>query len=430
VAFKQSAAGWIVAEGGVIWKSVSSRTPSWGQVSRGELANFNDIFAPAARTVIAVGEGGTIYRSVSAGAAWTQEASGVSKTLHAIDFGSSTIGCAVGDSGTIIYTTDGGSNWLRATSGTAADLYAVDYFDGLTATAAGEGGIVLATSDGGASWELRPTGLNVTLKGVAHLDRDTLIFVGDSTILGRIYKSRNGGFILESMFTGPLPKLNAVEARSVSELFIAGESGVILTSTNGGEVWLSRRSPVRKGMLDIFFADAATGFICGRDGALIKSTNSGVSWFELTSTTAQDLHGVFFTDALTGWVAGNGGAILNTTTGGGTGPAPPPPPTYVNYNHVGQSYPNPFNPATHGTVFLPFRLTAPSFVEIRIYDFLGRQVKRYLPQYYGGGTFDQTTGGPEWDGMDDAGRTVPTGVYYYQVTTAEYVDGRRMVLVR
>jgi flagellar hook assembly protein FlgD len=81
-------------------------------------------------------------------------------------------------------------------------------------------------------------------------------------------------------------------------------------------------------------------------------------------------------------------------------------------------------------VVFPFRLSAPSNVEIRVFDFLGRLVKRFLPQYYGAGTFDHTSGGPEWDGRDNAGRPVPTGVYYYEVSTNEYVEARRMVLVR
>ena len=56
---------------------------------------------------------------------------------------------AVGDAGTILRTTDGGASWRRQFSGTANHLYGVSFTDANTGTAVGEGGTILRTTTGG-----------------------------------------------------------------------------------------------------------------------------------------------------------------------------------------------------------------------------------------------------------------------------------------
>ena len=79
---------------------------------------------------------------------------------------------------------------------------------------------------------------------------------------------------------------------------------------------------------------------------------------------------------------------------------------------LGDSYPNPFNPA----VVLPLELaTDAARVSLRVYDVLGRRVRQVWQGPLGAGRHRFV-----WDGRDEAGKAVAAGVYLYQVE----VDGR------
>ena len=79
---------------------------------------------------------------------------------------------------------------------------------------------------------------------------------------------------------------------------------------------------------------------------------------------------------------------------------------------LGDSYPNPFNPA----VVLPLELaTDATEVSLTVYDVLGRRVRQVWQGPLGAGSHRFT-----WDGRDEVGKAVAAGVYIYQVE----VDGR------
>lgn len=83
--------------------------------------------------------------------------------------------------------------------------------------------------------------------------------------------------------------------------------------------------------------------------------------------------------------------------------------------------PNPFNPATT----IPYSLAAPSGVSLHIYDAAGRMVRRLVDDV-------QTAGGhtASWDGRDDRGVAVASGVYFCRLRAGDVTDTRRMVLLK
>ncbi|HNW59428.1 MAG TPA: Ig-like domain-containing protein [bacterium] len=87
-----------------------------------------------------------------------------------------------------------------------------------------------------------------------------------------------------------------------------------------------------------------------------------------------------------------------------------------------QNYPNPFNPATTIHYTLPEGVHE---VALGIYDIMGRKVRQLVQGRQGGGTQSA-----EWDGRDDAGHTVPSGVYMYQITSSRFHAARRMLFLR
>ena len=87
-----------------------------------------------------------------------------------------------------------------------------------------------------------------------------------------------------------------------------------------------------------------------------------------------------------------------------------------------QVVPNPFNPATT----FRFRLPAAATVSLFLHDTTGRRVRTVLE----GATFAAGDARVNWDGRDDAGRPVPSGVYLARLETPGQVTTARAVLVK
>ncbi len=89
--------------------------------------------------------------------------------------------------------------------------------------------------------------------------------------------------------------------------------------------------------------------------------------------------------------------------------------------HLRSNYPNPFNPQTTLEYFLP----AQSEVKLIIYNIKGQKVKTLLDEHKETGEHRIV-----WDGKDERGRAVPSGVYLYRLVTEEKSIVRKMMLVK
>ena len=88
---------------------------------------------------------------------------------------------------------------------------------------------------------------------------------------------------------------------------------------------------------------------------------------------------------------------------------------------LSQNYPNPFNPATK----IRFSLPLPSKggvqkVKLMIYDILGSEITTLVNEQLQPGTYEI-----EWDATN-----YPSGVYYYKLVTSDYIETRKMVLIK
>jgi hypothetical protein len=86
-----------------------------------------------------------------------------------------------------------------------------------------------------------------------------------------------------------------------------------------------------------------------------------------------------------------------------------------------QNYPNPFNPETR----IAYDLPAASQVSLVIVDMLGRRVCTLVSGQQPAGRYTVT-----WNGRDDGGNAVASGVYLYQLQAGSNVMTRKMILVR
>jgi hypothetical protein len=86
-----------------------------------------------------------------------------------------------------------------------------------------------------------------------------------------------------------------------------------------------------------------------------------------------------------------------------------------------QNYPNPFNPITSLRYDLPERVQ----VTLTIYDMLGKQITQLVNS-----TQESGIKIVQWDATDNMGRPVSAGVYLYQIKAVEFVQTKKMVLLR
>ena len=90
------------------------------------------------------------------------------------------------------------------------------------------------------------------------------------------------------------------------------------------------------------------------------------------------------------------------------------------------NYPNPFNPET----WIPYQLANPSDVQIVIYDTRGIIIRRLALGYQAEGYYTTRSRAAYWDGRNDLGESVATGVYFYQLQTDNISPLRKMVILK
>jgi len=86
-----------------------------------------------------------------------------------------------------------------------------------------------------------------------------------------------------------------------------------------------------------------------------------------------------------------------------------------------QNYPNPFNSATIIRYELPKSVRS----TLKLYNLRGQVVRTLLDRQQGAGYYTI-----DWDGKDDAGRMVPSGVYVYTLTAGEFRASKKLLLIR
>jgi photosystem II stability/assembly factor-like uncharacterized protein len=287
--------------------------------------------------------------------------------LGAVDFFDARSGVAVGDAGTVMRTVDGGKTWTVRRTGVTSTLFAVDMVSKKVAYAAGDLGIVLRSADGGKSWSRRPAPSAAPLFGCAFVTEKVGWVVGD----GVIYRTRDGGRHWSAQHLPGGETLYAVTAIDRYRLWAVGDKGLVLSTIDGGRHWDLRRpkggtepEETRSGesreaaaaetkasaaaatdaadssfarlrvadrldgtergvraerlvaLYGVDFVDEKRGWAVGEDGELLFSKDGGRTWKSQKSKVTADLSAVRFADRKRGWVAGAGGVLLRTTDGG------------------------------------------------------------------------------------------------------------------
>ena len=90
------------------------------------------------------------------------------------------------------------------------------------------------------------------------------------------------------------------------------------------------------------------------------------------------------------------------------------------------NYPNPFNPET----WIPYHLAKDAFVTVTIYDQGGRVVRRLNVGHQTASVYERRSKAIYWDGRNEVGDKVASGIYFYTFTAGDFSATRKMLILK
>jgi photosystem II stability/assembly factor-like uncharacterized protein len=448
---------------GQIYKSTNGGI-NWDQQSIGN-PGVVDVFLTKPTECFVVGNDGVILKTTNGGTDWTNQTISITyNDIQSVHFIDNNTGLIFGNEGLIFKTTNAGLSWNAKTSGTTFCLYKNSFIDGDNGWVVGENGTILKTSNGGETWELQLSGTTMEIRDVAFIDTNNGWIV---ELNGEILRTTNGGESWMVQVSGATSTLYAIEFTDLNNGWAVGPWNILKT-TDGGSTWINYFTGADSWeYTSINFIDQNNGWIAGYNAGCmtcggIKSTtdggitwnlqldgfpifsilflnstkgwavgyewpgiitsnstiyttvNGGNIWTQQNSGTTNWLWDISFTDANNGWVVGNGGTILHTTNGGVTfiDNEPTQPTEFL----LSQNYPNPFNPNTT----ISWQSPVGSHQAIKVFDVLGNEIATLVDEYKSQGSYEI-----EFDAS-----TLPSGVYFYRLQAGDFIQTRKMILLK
>lgn len=267
-------------------------------------------------------------------------------------------------------------------------------------------GVFVSTNFGG-TWT--STSL-VNVQVLCFTNQGQKIYAGTADGQG-LYVSTNGGYNWQQSLTG---NHTVVSLASTDDAVFAStlEHGVIF-STNGGLDW---KQTSLNHYVYAFTAYGRNLFAGTENSGVFLTSDGGTSWININtgfnhSPLVMSLfiaNGYIFagTGRLAIWRRPLSDVILGM---GNTGKNP-------GMYELGQNYPNPFNPVTK----IKFVVPVTGITVLKVYDMLGREVAALVNERLQPGTYETT--------FDGSG--LNSGVYFYRLTSGDYTEIKKMILVK
>jgi len=255
-----------------------------------------------------------------------------------------------------------------------------------------------------------------------------------------LLRTTNSGDNWELQLTSIYGFLSSIDFPTSSVGYIAGDNKLILKTTDAGNSWIQiLGEPGGYDLNDVFFVNENVGWICGFSGLIMRTTNGGSNWTtqNLPIGNIEAFNSIYFIDQNKGWAVGGSiggtgsviyyGTIAKTNNGGVTS---------ANENlidksnlnfYLSQNYPNPFSAtgrsASGGNPSTTICWQSPvgSWQTIKLYNSLGEEIDTIVDGYYE--AVKHST-------FYIINSTLPSGVYFYRWQAADYIETKKIVLVR
>lgn len=381
--------------------------------------NSNDhIFAG-----INLGPGGTIFRSIDNGENWIEVNNGLSTNwfITSLATNSSGVIFAGSDTDGIFRSTDNGENWTQINNGLTNTHVPALIINSNDHIFSGTEGGVFRSIDNGDSW------VQIGLTNVW-----TLSFAINSS--GHIWAGTNGGLNRSTNNGESWSEINvgldnpvvwSIAINTNDHIFVGTSNSGVFRSENNGDSWIVinaglTSTDVRTLAINTFgHIFAGTGAAYQSNGGAFLSTDNGNSWSEVsTGLTNTDIRAIAFNSSGYTFVGTREGVFRSVEATVSVKEIYPGMPSSFELN---QNFPNPFNPATT----IRYRLPKSTQVILKIYNLLGQEVRTLVNE-------TQTTGYKSviWDGKNNFGQSVSSGIYIYRLQTPEFVKAKKLLLLR
>ena len=479
VHFADSKRGFAVGDGGLILETIDGGS-TWSTASNGSASWFSAVRFATPNKGYSVGSDGMLIRTTDGGTTWTSQTGGPRVPLYAVRFTDALKGVVVGYQGSIYRTIDGGVSWEAQVSGTTEQLRGIEFPTASTGIVVGDNGTILRSTDAGITWQytkmvrdyqsfwfksiafsspttgiivgrrddnagmtvsytciMRTTdgGLNwdeIKVPGSWRRELMSVSFGGLSTVhavgdSGFVLSSTNGGvnwFVQgqvdpETGITPPTKmNLKSVSFAGPSWGFAVGEYGTVLRTLDGGTTWTVQKAATQSNLMGVWTVNGLNILAVGLTGAVLVSNDAGATWIGQATETSNDLYAVHFTDVDRGTIVGDRGIILRTLLASSlpSGVLDDPAPSVPRVFSLAQNYPNPFN----GMTTIEFDLARTSPVVLKLYDLLGREMATLVDEVKPAGVYRL-----RWDS-----RNLPSGVYFYRLSVGDLLATKKMVLLK
>ena len=228
-----------------------------------------------------------------------------------------------------------------------------------------------------------------------------------------IYVSTNQGATWEDKGLN-VQNINSVLYSNSGCMFAATDDGVLYRSCDNGISWQDISIPDFIAISCMIFNSSGHIFLADSNGVFI-STDNGDNWTTLnTGLTETNIHslkidnyGYLFAGSASGYIFKS-----NQTISGFSASTPELPKSFYLY----QNYPNPFNPATSIQFTIPQR----SHVQLKVFDVLGCEIASLINEEIEAGNHS----------INFQAGSLSSGVYIYQLKAGNYLDSKKMLLIR
>jgi len=405
----------------------SNSVADWPLLNSGTSKQLNSIYFSSSLTGFAVGQDGMFLKTSDGGNSW-QQLYNTSNTLHQVFFSDQNYGWVCGYK-IILHTSDGGNTWTTQFSQGSGypynrikSIYFINNNTGYAGVSrkysnGSEKIVVMKTIDGGISWNDIWEGTD----SPEYVEKIVFTNNNEGWIAGTLtysysyllYKTTDGGSNWDFV-PKPNSNLSGLYELQYSNgwIFSAGANAYIMRSADGSN-WNTTQAGTSGNIRSLFISSPSSGWLGKSAGNLYSSNDFGQAWTSVNSPTSNTPEDMYFLNDILGWACGANGLLMKYTD---VSSIENPNESFHSNFQLEQNYPNPFNPTTT----IKYGLPKNSYVTIELFNMLGQKVLSLVDEEKNAG----------YHSVSVDATNLASGVYLYRIQAEQFVQTRKMLLIR
>ena len=397
---------------------------NWDLKSYNYEHSFSKIFFIDQFTGFVFADSGKVFRTTNSGNNWNLLNQGNNYWFYDISFNNFPSGFATERFNRILKTTNGGENWSSIYN-YSTRLNNIKFFNENTGLVGTYGNKMLKTTDAGVNWDT----INLMHPSTPYTITD-FSFINDSTgwasghyrigfpfsyEKNAFWKTTNRGenwnLVFDSLGSGQNFHVQFLDQNTGHKV----SNNRVQKTTNGGSNWFSIDLPGGFNVNDLKFINLNTGWLVGSK-KVFKTTNGGQNWLLQFEDNNKNNYSVDAIDLNNAWFCTDKSEIYKTINGGGVIGISTISSTIPDNISLSQNYPNPFNPSTK----IKFEVSKKALTSLIVYDLLGREITTLVNEVVSPGTYQ----------VDLDASNFPSGVYFYRIISGDFIETKKMVLIK